>query len=156
MVPWQLVYDYKEHEIPEGKEKNDFVNFFLPAGYFSEFFSEIFLLFFFLLSFLGNTPDTCAVWGSAQTPAVIGQTGPCDPTADFVGCAVLLLTAIKTLLGSILLSGVAITENCCYSAMAQASQANFDANNSQIRVEHDKKGRQFFIRLNGKFSSRAC
>lgn len=123
--------------------------------FFSEIFSDFFL-FFFLLSFSGTTPDTCAFWGSAQTPAVIGQTGPCDPTADSVGCAVLLSTAIKTLLDSILLSGVAITENCCYSAMAQASQANFDANNSQIRVEHDKKGRQFFIRLNGKFSSRAC
>lgn len=40
--------------------------------------------------------------------------------------------------------------------MAQASQANVDAGNSQIRVEHDKKGRQFFIRLNGKFPTLAC
>lgn len=35
--------------------------------------------------------------------------------------------------------------------MAQASQANaFDASSSQIHVEHDKKGRQFVIRLNGE------
>ncbi|XP_042360902.1 protein NATD1 isoform X2 [Plectropomus leopardus] len=34
--------------------------------------------------------------------------------------------------------------------MAQAAQANvFDANNAQIQVEHDKKRRQFVIRLNG-------
>ncbi|XP_075880031.1 protein NATD1 [Nelusetta ayraudi] len=34
--------------------------------------------------------------------------------------------------------------------MAQAAQANaFDASDSQIHVEHDKKGRQFVIRLNG-------
>uniref|UniRef100_A0A3B5A573 Protein NATD1 n=1 Tax=Stegastes partitus TaxID=144197 RepID=A0A3B5A573_9TELE len=33
--------------------------------------------------------------------------------------------------------------------MAQAAQANaFDANNTQIQVEHDKKRRQFVIRLN--------
>uniref|UniRef100_A0A3Q3WG02 Protein NATD1 n=1 Tax=Mola mola TaxID=94237 RepID=A0A3Q3WG02_MOLML len=35
-------------------------------------------------------------------------------------------------------------------AQAQASQAEApDADSSQIHVEHDKKGRQFVIRLNG-------
>ncbi|XP_029364615.1 protein NATD1 [Echeneis naucrates] len=34
--------------------------------------------------------------------------------------------------------------------MAQAAQSNaFDANNAQIHVEHDRKRRQFVIRLNG-------
>lgn len=38
--------------------------------------------------------------------------------------------------------------------MAQAAQANaFDASDSQIHVEHDKKGRQFVIRLNGMWES---
>lgn len=37
--------------------------------------------------------------------------------------------------------------------MAQAAQTNaFDANNSPIRVEHDRKRRQFVIRLNGEFN----
>lgn len=43
--------------------------------------------------------------------------------------------------------------------MAQAAQANvFDATNSQIQVEHDKKRRQFVIRLNGELdmSTLAC
>uniref|UniRef100_A0A8P4KCQ9 Protein NATD1 n=2 Tax=Dicentrarchus labrax TaxID=13489 RepID=A0A8P4KCQ9_DICLA len=36
------------------------------------------------------------------------------------------------------------------ATMAQAAQANaFDPNTSQIQVEHDKKRRQFVIRLNG-------
>uniref|UniRef100_A0A3Q1H9X8 Protein NATD1 n=2 Tax=Anabas testudineus TaxID=64144 RepID=A0A3Q1H9X8_ANATE len=36
------------------------------------------------------------------------------------------------------------------ATMAQAAQANaFDASNSQIQVEHDRKRRQFVIRLNG-------
>uniref|UniRef100_A0A3P8T980 Protein NATD1 n=2 Tax=Amphiprion TaxID=80969 RepID=A0A3P8T980_AMPPE len=39
---------------------------------------------------------------------------------------------------------------CSSATMAQAAQANaFDVNNSQIQVEHDKKRRQFVIRLNG-------
>lgn len=108
MLPWQLAYDCKLYEMPAGKNK-DFVIFY-SSEMIRVFFLDIFLRSFLEIS--GTIPDTCAVWGSAQTPAVIGQTGPCDPTADFVGCAVLLSTAIKTLLSSISHRGVAITENC--------------------------------------------
>lgn len=38
--------------------------------------------------------------------------------------------------------------------MAQAAQVNvIDANSTPIHVEHDKKRRQFVIRLNGKLNN---
>uniref|UniRef100_A0A671VQV8 Protein NATD1 n=1 Tax=Sparus aurata TaxID=8175 RepID=A0A671VQV8_SPAAU len=67
----------------------------------------------------------CMVSFSLTTWALIGWASR-DPTADFVGWSVLLWPFIIS------------------------SQANvFDATNSQIQVEHDKKRRQFVIRLNG-------
>lgn len=73
-------------EIPESENKD-----FIYTDFFSSQMICAFLLafFFFNLSFSswfsGTTPGTCAVWGAAQTAAVIGQAGPRDPTADFVG-----------------------------------------------------------------------
>lgn len=101
-------------EIPEVKNK-DFINIF-SRQMICVFFWTFFLRYFFLsLSLVFRNyivPDTYAVCGSAQTPVVIGRTGPCDPTADFIGWTVFAFTAIKTLLGSISLSGVAI-KICC-------------------------------------------